>query len=268
MSDTLIERENGIVTVTFNRPEKKNALGGANWADLERVTTEVMANRADRVLVLKGAGGDFSSGADLSGGLSGGGGPNQMEGESPGQAILHEMRSVGEIVNRLHRLPKPTLAVVDGVCVGVAFGLAMACDLVIASDRARFGAVFAKRGLALDGGLSWSLPRAVGMRKAKQLAFFGEMVSGPEALEAGMINAVVPADELHALGEEWAARLANSATTALGLMKRQMDASNGLPFDKAVEDEARSQHIAFTTSDMHEGIKAFMERREPQFRGR
>lgn len=268
MSETLVERRDGIVTVTFNRPEKKNALNGANWADLERVTSEVMANRADRVLVLKGAGSDFSSGADLSGGLSGGGGPNQMEGESPGQAILHEMRSVGEIVNRLHRLPKPTLAVVDGVCVGVAFGLALACDLVIASDRSRFGAVFAKRGLALDGGLSWSLPRAVGMRKAKQMAFFGEMVSGPEALECGMINACVPADELHRLGEEWAARLGASATTALGLIKRQMDASSAIPMDKAVEDEARSQHITFTTSDMHEGIRAFMERREPRFTGR
>ncbi len=268
MSDTLIERENGIVTVTFNRPEKKNALDGAMWADLERVTSEVMANRADRVLVLKGAGNDFSSGADLSGGLTGGGGPNQMDGESPGQAILHEMRSVGEIVNRLHRLPKPTLAVVDGVCVGVAFGLALACDLVVASDRARFGAVFARRGLALDGGLSWSLPRAVGMRRAKQMAFFGEMVSGPEALASGMINACVPAEDLHQLGKEWAERLGSSATTALGLIKRQMDGSSAIPMDKALEDEARSQHIAFTTSDMQEGIRAFLERREPQFRGR
>lgn len=268
MSETLVSRENGIVTVTFNRPEKKNALTGANWADLERVTSEVMANREDRVLVLKGAGSDFSSGADLSGGLSGGGGPNQAEGEEPGQAIIHEMRSVGEIVSRLHRMAKPTLAVVDGVCVGVAFGLALACDLVVASDRARFGAVFARRGLALDGGLSWSLPRAVGMRRAKQMAFFGEMIGAPEALSSGMINACVPAGELHALGEEWAARLAGSATTALGLIKRQMDASYGLTLDKAVEDEARSQHIAFTTSDMHEGIRAFLERREPRFKGR
>lgn len=264
MSETLITRENGIVTVTFNRPEKKNALNGANWADLERVTSEVIANNDDRVLVFRGAGGDFSSGADLSGGL--GTGPSNAD--DPAPMILHEMRNVGEIVNRLHRMPKPTLAVVDGVCVGVAFGLALACDLVIASDRARFGAVFARRGLALDGGLSWSLPRAVGMRRAKQMAFFGEMVSGPEALEAGMINACVPADELHAMGEEWAKRLATSATTALGLIKRQMDASSSIPMDKAVEDEARSQHVAFTTHDLHEGIKAFMERREPLFIGR
>lgn len=264
MSETLVTRENGIVTVTFNRPEKKNALTGASWADLDRVTSEVFANPDDRVLVLKGAGEDFSAGADLSGGL----GTSQSGGEGEAPMILAEMRNVGEIVNRIHRMAKPTLAVVDGVCVGVAFGLALACDLVIASDRARFGAVFARRGLALDGGLSWSLPRAVGMRRAKQMAFFGEMVSGPEALECGMINACVTAHELHALGDEWAARLATSATTALGLIKRQMDASSAIPMEKAVEDEARSQHVAFTTHDLHEGIRAFMERREPRFTGR
>lgn len=264
MSETLVTRENGIVTVTFNRPAKKNALTGANWADLDRVTAEVFANPNDRVLVLKGAGVDFSAGADLSGGL----GTSQSGEDAEAPMILAEMRAVGEIVNRIHRMAKPTLAVVDGVCVGVAFGLALACDLVVASDRARFGAVFAKRGLALDGGLSWSLPRAVGMRRAKQMAFFGEMVSGPEALEAGMINACVPAEDLHALGEEWATRLASSATTALGLIKRQMDASSSIPMEKAVEDEARSQHVAFTTHDLHEGIKAFMERREPRFTGR
>jgi 2-(1,2-epoxy-1,2-dihydrophenyl)acetyl-CoA isomerase len=264
VSETLIERDNGIVTVTFNRLEKKNALTGANWADLDRVTSEVFANPDDRVLVLKGAGEDFSAGADLSGGL----GTSQSASDAEAPMILQEMRSVGEIVNRIHRMAKPTLAVVDGVCVGVAFGLALACDLVIASDRARFGAVFARRGLALDGGLSWSLPRAVGMRRAKQMAFFGEMVSGPEALECGMINACVPAHDLHALGDEWAARLAKSATTALGLIKRQMDASSSIPMEKAVEDEARSQHVAFTTHDLHEGIRAFMERREPRFTGR
>ncbi len=264
MSETLVTRENGIVTVTFNRPAKKNALTGANWADLDRVTAEVFANPNDRVLVLKGAGVDFSAGADLSGGL----GTSQSGEDAEAPMILAEMRAVGEIVNRIHRMAKPTLAVVDGVCVGVAFGLALACDLVVASDRARFGAVFAKRGLALDGGLSWSLPRAVGMRRAKQMAFFGEMVSGPEALEAGMINACVPAEDLHALGEEWATRLASSATTALGLIKRQMDASSSIPMEKAVEDEARSQHVAFTTHDLHEGIRAFMERREPRFTGR
>jgi 2-(1,2-epoxy-1,2-dihydrophenyl)acetyl-CoA isomerase len=264
VSETLVERRDGIVTVTFNRPEKKNALTGANWADLDRVTSEVFASPDDRVLVLKGAGEDFSAGADLSGGL----GTSQSGGEDEAPMILAEMRSVGEIVNRIHRMAKPTLAVVDGVCVGVAFGLALACDLVVASDRARFGAVFSKRGLALDGGLSWSLPRAVGMRRAKQMAFFGEMVSGPEALECGMINACVPAGQLHTLGDQWAARLATSATTALGLIKRQMDASSSIPMEKAVEDEARSQHVAFTTHDLHEGIKAFMERREPRFTGR
>jgi 2-(1,2-epoxy-1,2-dihydrophenyl)acetyl-CoA isomerase len=100
------------------------------------------------------------------------------------------------------------------------------------------------------------------------MAFFGDMIGAEEALEAGMINACVPAEDLQRVGEEWADRLANSATTALGLIKRQMDANSAIPMDKALEDEARSQHIAFTTSDMHEGIRAFMERRDPRFTGR
>lgn len=267
MAEILVSRGDGVVTITFNRPEKKNALNGAAWASLDQAIAEIMDSRDDRVLVLKGAGEDFSSGADLSGGL-GTDGNGDEQSDQPNRLILDEMRSVGEIVSRIHRLPKPTLAVVDGACIGVALGIALACDLVIASDRARFGAVFARRGLALDGGLSWTLPRLVGLRRAKEMAFFGDIIGGQEALSCGMINACVPAENLHVLGDEWSARLAGSATTALGLIKRQMDASLGISLDKALEDEARSQHIAFSTKDMREGIAAYIERRAPRFTGR
>ncbi|MBL7492164.1 enoyl-CoA hydratase/isomerase family protein [Frankia sp. AgB1.9] len=264
MAATLVERQDGLVTVTFNRPEKKNALNAESWADLDRVLTEVTTNPDDRALVLTGAGGNFSSGADLSGnsdatsGLTGRG----------RQAILHEMRVVGDIINRLHRLPKPTLAVVDGVCVGVALGIALACDLVLASDRARFCEVFARRGLALDGGTSWTLPRHVGLRRAKQLAFFGDILGAQDALDWGLINEVVPADELPKVAGAWGRRLADGPTTTLSLIKRQLDAAGSLTFEQALEDEARSQHIAYTTKDMGEGIRSFLERREPRFTGR
>ncbi|MBL7495058.1 enoyl-CoA hydratase/isomerase family protein [Frankia sp. CNm7] len=263
MASTLVERQDGLVTVTFNRPERKNALNAESWGDLDRVLAEVAVNPEDRALLLTGAGGNFSSGADLS---PGDGNTSGLTGRGR-QPILTEMRVVGDIINRLHRLPKPTLAAVDGVCVGVAMGLAMACDLVLASDRARFCEVFVRRGLALDGGTSWTLPRHVGLRRAKQLAFFGDMVRAEDALAWGLVNEVVPADELPKVGAAWGRRLAAGPTMTLSLIKRQLDASGSLTFEQALEDEARSQHIAYTTKDMAEGIRSFLERREPKFTG-
>jgi 2-(1,2-epoxy-1,2-dihydrophenyl)acetyl-CoA isomerase len=265
MSDdhTLVEREGGLVTVTFNRPERKNALGRDHWIVLDRVVGEVMADPDDRALLLTGAGGNFTSGADLSGESSG-----CLTSTGEIQLIVHEMRAVGEIIARLQRLPVPTIAAVDGVCVGVAMGVALACDLILASDRARFFQIFVKRGLALDGGSSWTLPRSVGLRRAKQIAFFGDPVGAEDALAWGLVNEVVPADELEATARDWGRRLATGPTTALSLIKRQLDASDGLSFLEALEGEARSQHITQGTGDMMEGIASFLERREPRFTGK
>jgi len=178
------------------------------------------------------------------------------------------MRAVGEIISRLQRLPKPTVAAVDGVAVGVGMGLALACDLILATERTRFCQIFVKRGLALDGGASWTLPRSVGLRRAKQMAYFGDMVHGPQALEWGLVNELVDPDELQATARDWARRLASGPTTALSLIKRQLDASDQLTFADALEGEARAQHITYTTTDMMEGITAFLERRDPDFTGK
>jgi len=267
MSETLVERSDGLVTVTFNRPHKKNALNAGNWADLDKVLREVARNSGDRALLLTGADGNCSAGAEIGG--SGGIGADKVSGltgQAP-QAIIHEMRVVGEIVRQLHRLPKPTLAVVDGVAVGVSLGLVLACDLVIASDRARFSEIFIRRGLALDGGNSWTLPRAVGLRRAKQMAFFGDMVSASDALAWGLINEVVPAEELSKTGLEWGRRLATAPTTAISVIKRQLDDSALLTMEQALEAEAQGQHITYTTSDVREGIASFLERRDPRFTG-
>src|SRR5262249_25131992 len=158
-----------------------------------------------------------------------------------------EMRAVGEIVMRLQRIPKPTIAKVDGVAVGVALGLVLACDLVLASDRARFSEIFAKRGLALDGGNSWLLPRRVGLNKAKQLAFCACTLGAGAAGARGLVNGGVPAEELDALAEDWGRRLASGPTLALGLSKRLLDASSSVTFEQAIEDEARCQHITHTS---------------------
>ncbi|WP_026343862.1 enoyl-CoA hydratase/isomerase family protein [Nocardia sp. BMG111209] len=266
MSSTRVERADGLVTIIFDRPAKKNALGAEDWDILRRTLIEVTDDPADRALLLTGAGGNFSAGADLSGNMSSGDGRGLTGGAQ--QSILFEMRAVGEIVDRLHRLPKPTLAAVDGVAFGVALGLVLACDLVLASDRARFCEVFVKRGLALDGGTSWTLPRQVGQRRAKQIAMLGDEFGADRALEWGLINEVVPADELPKVARDWATRLAAGPTTALSLIKRSLDGSDSISFAQALEDEARAQHIVFTTHDMREGITAFLQRRPPNFTGR
>ncbi|TMA34369.1 MAG: enoyl-CoA hydratase [Deltaproteobacteria bacterium] len=258
-----VERSEGLVTVALDRPEKKNAIDAAIWNGLDRVLAEVALDPNDRALILTGSGGNFSAGADLSGSSPGMG----LTGR-PLQPLVQEMRVVGEIVMRLHRMPKPTLAVVDGVCVGVGLGLALACDLVLASDRARFSEIFARRGLALDGGNSWLLPRRVGLHKAKELTFFADMIDAKEAESIGLVNRVVSVAELDAVAAEWGRRLAAGPTLALGLSKRLLDASSSVTFEQALEDEARCQHITHTSKDIREGIAAFVERREPRFTGR
>lgn len=264
---TLVERQDGLVTVTFNRPDKKNALNADNWQALDAVLQDMTNDPRDRALLLTGSGGNFSAGADLSGGLSSGDSNKSSLTGRERQLVVWEMRTIGETVNRLHRLPKPTIAAVDGVCIGVGLGLSLACDLIVASDRARFCQIFVKRGLALDGGTSWSLPRQIGLRRAKQMALFGDMIDAATALEWGLINEVVPADQLMEFAASWARRLAEGPTTALSLSKRLLDGSASLTFEQAVEEEARAQHIAFTTADMAEGMMAFAERRDPHFKG-
>ena len=251
-----------MVTVTFNRPERKNALDAGCWHALDAVLAEVATNPADRALLLTGAGGNFSSGADLSGDGSGGLAGGEM------QLIVTEMRIVGEIIRRLQRLPKPTVAAVDGFAVGVAFGLALACDLVLASDRARFCAIFAKRGLALDGGSSWTLPRRSACAGPSRWPTSATWSRPRRPSSGAWSTRWSPADELAATAQDWARRLASGPTTALSLIKRQLDASASSSFEEALEGEARSQHITYTTTDMMEGITAFLERRDPRFTGK
>jgi 2-(1,2-epoxy-1,2-dihydrophenyl)acetyl-CoA isomerase len=258
---TIVTREDGLVTVTLNRPKRKNAISAGMWQELDAIVSELEIDPKVRAVILTGAEGNFSAGADLSGEES-----NGVTGHGP-QLVLHEMRIVSRIISRWKHLPKPTIAAVDGVAVGVALGIALACDLVIATDRARFMEVFVKRGLALDGGTSWTIPQLIGPRRAKQMAFFGNTVDPATALDWGLINEVVAPDELQAKAAEWGRTLAKGPTTAISLMKSQIDASASNTFEEAVEGEARAQHIVYTTKDMMEGITSFLERRDPVFTG-
>lgn len=259
--DTLVvERRAGIVTVTFNRPSRKNAANGRTWVELVDVFTEIQHNTADRVVILTGAGGDFCSGADL-----------VAMGDASGRSHSHSyysMREITGVVMSLARLPQPTIAKVRGVAVGAGCNLALGCDLVVASDTARFSQIFAKRGMSLDAGGSWILPRRVGLHRAKELAFFADIVDAAEADRIGLVNRVVPDGELDSFVEGWAQRLLAMPPIAVAQSKRLLNNAMNVTLEEALDDEGVAQTVNFGTKDTPEAIAAWMEKRSPNFKGR
>lgn len=250
-----VARANGVVTVTLRRPHHKNAVTPAGWLALRDALRGVVSPD-DRALVLTGAGGDFCAGADI-------GMPREDS-----QTSLERMRVLGDAALALFNLPIPTIAKVDGVAVGAGMNLALACDLVVSSDRARYSEIFVKRGLSLDFGGSWLLPRLVGLRKAKEIAFFGEILSAEQAHALGLVHRVVPADDLDATVAEIVDRLRVGPPIAFGLTKAMLNNAFNVTLQQAVDDEARAQALNATTRDTSEAGKAFREKRQPEFIGR
>ena len=260
METLIVERKDGVVTVTMNRPERKNAANGAMLRELRTTFDEIEDNPDDRCMVLTGAGGAFCSGADLS--------DPSGPATDPTRSGLSRMRRLGDVALALHHISKPTIAKVDGFAVGAGLSLALGCDLAVCSDRAKLSMIFAKRGLALDNGASWLLPRLVGMAKAKEIALFGGMWSGEEAAAMGLVNRVLPLEQLDAFVDEWARSLAAGPPLALSMTKTLLHASSMASMEQAVEDEARCQALNFSTSDTAEALAAFAEKRDPVFTGR
>ncbi|XVQ14568.1 enoyl-CoA hydratase/isomerase family protein [Spirillospora sp. CA-255316] len=219
--------------LVFDRPRVKNALDAESWRLLAEALERFEDDPDARVLVLSGAGGDFCSGADLSGNIN-----------ASSEQVSAKMREISPIIVRLHAMPKPTLAKVDGVAVGVGMSLALGCDVVVASDRARFGAVFSRHGLTPDGGLSWLLPRIVGSHKAKELTLFGRIVDAAEARDLGLANLVVPAGDLDAVAADWAGRLVQCAPGAAADTLDLIDGAWNRTFAEALESEAAAQRRA------------------------
>ena len=260
METLIVERKDGVVTVTMNRPERKNAANGAMLRELHTTFDEIEDNPHDRCMVLTGAGGAFCSGADLS--------DPSGPATDPTRSGLSRMRRLGDVALALHHISKPTIAKVDGFAVGAGLSLALGCDLAVCSDRAKLSMIFAKRGLALDNGASWLLPRLVGLAKAKEIALFGGMWSGEEAAAMGLVNRVLPLEQLDAFVDEWARSLATGPPLALSMTKTLLHASSMASMEQAVEDEARCQALNFSTSDTAEALAAFAEKRDPVFTGR
>ncbi len=257
MADIEVTRADAIATVTINRPQRKNAVTGDMWAQLAETFRSLAADADVRCVILTGAAGEFCSGADLA----------AREGSGRPVHQLAAMRSVNDAALALHRMPQPTIAKVRGVAVGAGCNMALGCDLVVASQNARFSEIFAKRGLSVDFGGTWLLPRRVGLHRAKELALFGDIISAADASEMGLVNRVLPDGELDAFVDGWARRLAAGPPIALALTKRMLNNAMNVTMEEALDDEGAAQTVNFGSKDTIEAMSAFTEKREPKFKG-
>jgi len=256
-TETLIVEvsDNGVVTVTMNRPEKKNAANSVMWNELRDTWNEISIDPDVRAVVMTGAGDAFCSGADL------GGQRQEMH-------QLQAMNMIHKTIQALYSIMVPVVAKVNGVAAGAGMNMALACDLIVASDQARFSEIFARRGLSMDFGGTWILPRMIGLHKAKELAFFGDVISAEQAAEFGIVNKLVPHAELDETVDDWTDRLASGPPLALAMTKRLLTMNATADFSAALEAEGYAQTVNFATSDTKEAVSAFLDKREPHFRGR
>ena len=245
--------------LTIDRPDKKNAIPTEGWPALAAAFTDFEKSQ-DRVLVVTGAGGDFCAGADLD--------PERFSGTAPVAEAHRRMKVVEHAATALHRTTKPTVAAVDGVAVGAGMNLALGCDVVIATDRARFSEIFVRRGLSVDFGGTWLLPRIVGLQRAKELALSGRVVDASEAERLGIAMEVVAVDELHRRVTQIAESFLSGAPIGQMFAKQGINASFESSFAESVSWEGQSQAIALGTEDVIEGVAAFLEKRDPEWRGR
>ncbi len=256
MSEIRLERgATGVVTITIDRQHRRNAVTLDGWVELHRLFLEAARDTATRVLVLTGAGRSFCSGADLVDGL-------------PPEHPLHVMQTVNAAALALHELPKPTIAMVNGDAAGGGMNLALCCDLVVAGESARFTQSFVRRALVLDFGGSWLLPRLVGVQKAKELAYLGDILSARDAHALGLVNRVVPDADLDGFVRDWAERIAAGPPLALRLDKKLLAGALQTGFAEALDAEAAAQSVNLVSQDGREGFAAFRQKRAPVFRGR
>lgn len=254
-----IERaDTGVVTATLERPERKNAINAEMFEALRRCFDEVSRHSEDRVLVVTGAGDAFCGGADLT----------DFGGDARHQHALETMRDINECCLALHQVSIPVIAKVNGVAVGAGLNLALGCDLVVASERASFCQIYTKRGISLDFGGAWLLPRLVGLHKAKELALLADRIPADEALRIGLVNRVLPHAELDAAVDAWAERLAAGPPIALRMTKRLLTHSLDTTLRESLDAEAMTVAVNAATDDMREAMRAFREKREPRFQGR
>ncbi len=252
----LLDPREGILTITLNRPDVLNAFNDLMLRELHDALRQAARDAAVRCVVLTGAGRGFCSGQDL---------------RDRGAATFSFSESLrsryNPVILQIRTMEKPVIAAVNGVAAGAGCSLALAADLRIASDRASFIEVFARVGLVPDSGSTYFLPRLVGLGKALELSYMADPVDAQEALRLGLVNRVVPHDDLPAQTALLAQRLAAGPTRGYGLTKRAINHALHAPLEQTLDYEAALQEIAGRTADHREGVAAFLEKRQANFKG-
>ncbi|MEV5874260.1 enoyl-CoA hydratase-related protein [Streptomyces sp. NPDC052101] len=261
MSELETERSDQVAYLTLNRPESLNALTPALRDRLIDLLTQASADPDVRAVVLTGRGRGFCAGADLRGAAGSG---DRVAGDVARVLRQGAQRLIAAVLD----CEKPVIAAVNGTAAGLGAHLALACDLILAAESARFIEVFVRRGLVPDAGGAYLLPRLLGPHRAKELMFFGDAVPAADAERLGLVNRVVPDADLPKATREWATRLACGPTRALALTKHLVNTSLESDRSTAFAAEAWAQELNMTTEDAQEGLRAFAERRGAEFRGR
>jgi 2-(1,2-epoxy-1,2-dihydrophenyl)acetyl-CoA isomerase len=254
----LYQVQDGIATITLNRPDVFNAFNDEQSYELQDALKQVARDAAVRVVVLTGAGKAFCSGQDL-----------KAIADSTGKRDLSESlhKRYNPIIRAMRALPKPIIARVNGVAAGAGCSLALACDLVVAAESAKFIEVFVNVGLVLDSGSSYFLPRLVGSARAFEMSTMGSRVSAQQAYDWGMVNKVTPDAELDAAVAVYTDYYKSAPTKAIAMMKKMLNKSFNSDLDSMLDYEAYCQKIAGNSADYKEGVTAFNEKRKPNFTG-
>ncbi|MET7772233.1 enoyl-CoA hydratase-related protein [Nocardia sp. NPDC005366] len=247
-------RRGGVSTLTLNRPHRKNAITIELWDALRTALDEIAHDRTVRAVVVTGAGGAFCAGADV-------------VDSDPYAAPFTKLQAISEVAQRLHDLSVPTIAKVRGVAVGAGWNLALGCDLVVATPDATFSQVFARRGLSLDCGGSWLLPKLIGIQQAKRLALLAETIDAEEARALGLVTWIKSPDAIDDFVDETARRLAAGPPIAVAQTKALLNEGADRTMREALASESRAQAVNFATADVPEAYAAFAQKREATFTG-
>ncbi|MEJ0028736.1 MAG: enoyl-CoA hydratase-related protein [Rhizomicrobium sp.] len=269
-TDLLATVEAGIAVVVMNRPERRNALSGGMLTAMSSVLAACETDPAVACVILTGAGGAFCAGGDVKGMADGTGGGSTAAAGADLDSRIHAQRiSQRGTAGRLYKMPKPTIAAIPGPAAGAGLSLALACDLRIAAEGAVMTTAFARVGFSGDYGGTYFLSHLVGSAKARELYYLSERIDMAEALRLGLVNWVVPADQLETRTREIALRLAKGPRVAYRYMKENINrAVTGADIDDCLDLEATHHNHTGQTEDHREAAKAFVEKREPVFKGR
>ena len=259
--------ERGIAYITLNRPDVKNAISPDQRDRVIALLAAASTDLGVRAVVLGHTGDAFCTGADLRAARPPAPRPDDAPPRGVGEVAKMIREGAQQLIAAVLDCEKPVIAAINGTAAGIGAHIALACDLVVAAEEVRFIEVFVRRGLVPDGGGAYLLPRMVGVRRAKELLYFGDDLSAPEAAELGLINRVVPAGGVDDAVEAWAARLAVAPTRALALTKWLVNTSLESDRATAFQNEAVAQEMNMGTVDANEGVAAFVERRTPAYRG-